>query len=80
MQIVVDPSGHKIEVTCPGCGQKVVFTLAEAGSSIFCRGCGIKIEILSEELESLKKRIESAEGGSGQGPGAATGGERGGSA
>jgi ribosomal protein S27E len=62
MQVLVDPSGHKVEVTCPGCGQKVVFSLTHAGNSIFCRSCGIKIEIISEELEALKKQVESAEG------------------
>ena len=57
MQIHVDPSGHKVEVTCPGCGQKVIFSLNYAGSSVTCRGCGINIEIITEELEALKRTI-----------------------
>ena len=63
MQIIVDPSGHKVEVVCPGCGQKVVFSLTQAGNSVFCRNCGIQIEIVSEELEALKKQYASGEEG-----------------
>ena len=59
MQIRIDPSGHKIEVTCPGCGQKVVFNLNYAGSSVTCSGCGITIDIVTEELEALKKTVKS---------------------
>jgi len=62
MQIMVDPSGQKIEVTCPGCGQKVVFSLTQAGNSVFCRNCGIKIEILDEDLAAIKKDLEKSEG------------------
>jgi ribosomal protein S27E len=60
MHIDVDPSGHRVEIPCPECGQKVVFTLNHAGSSISCRGCGIDIEIVGEKVEIMKRDIESA--------------------
>ena len=59
MHIDVDPSGHKVEITCPECGQKVIFTLNHAGSSISCRGCGIGIEIVGEKVEVVKRSNKS---------------------
>ena len=61
MHIDVDPSGHKVEITCPECGQKVVFTLNHAGSSISCRGCGIDIEIIGENVEVVTRDIVGRE-------------------
>ena len=60
MHIDVDPSGHRVEITCPECGQKVVFTLNHAGSSVSCRGCGIDIEIVGDQVEVMKRDLESA--------------------
>ncbi|MDR2724926.1 MAG: hypothetical protein LBC90_02430 [Candidatus Adiutrix sp.] len=61
MHIDVDPTGHKVEIVCPECGQKVIFTLNHAGSSISCRGCGIDIEIIGDNVEVMKRSPEEGE-------------------
>jgi DNA-directed RNA polymerase subunit RPC12/RpoP len=57
MQVLVDPSGQKIEVICSGCGQKVIFTMMNSGDSVFCRSCGIQIEFASDDVEILEQQI-----------------------